>query len=228
MLAGQCSEPIQVAAGVNEIVEHARANTELTDVDAFPWDRLLTVNLINRTATVEVPVSDSSNDETQVHFRNEALRGQLKVCKALGPGSADLIGQRSTSTSMLPRTTTIWAIWITAAGSTQCKIVGFVPIGSRGRRRGGVRRVRQSRHATTSRASTSTAAAPAATSTRRRPPVHDHDPAGRQHGDDHQHRQGPARGLQGADPLPRGRGRRQAPAVVAKQPTFTFKIDGGA
>ena len=60
---------------------------------AFPGDRLLTVNLINRTATVEVPVSDSANDETQVHFVNEALRGQLKVCKALGPGSADLIGQ---------------------------------------------------------------------------------------------------------------------------------------
>ena len=28
-----------------------------------------------------------------MHFRNEALRGQLKVCKALGAGSADLVGQ---------------------------------------------------------------------------------------------------------------------------------------
>ena len=80
VLAGQCSEPIQVAAGVNEIVETPKAGTDLTDVVAFPWDRLLTVNLINRTATVEVPVSANSTDETQVHFRNEAQRGQLKVC----------------------------------------------------------------------------------------------------------------------------------------------------
>ena len=98
VLAGQCSEPIQVAAGVNEVAEHPRAGTELVDVNAFPGDRLLTVNLINRTATVEVPVSDSSNDETQVEFVNEALRGQLKVCKALGPGSADLVGETFTST----------------------------------------------------------------------------------------------------------------------------------
>ena len=40
-----------------------------------------------------MPVSDSPNDETQVHFRNEAQRGQLKLCKALGAGSADLVGQ---------------------------------------------------------------------------------------------------------------------------------------
>jgi hypothetical protein len=64
-----------------------------------------------------------------VHFRNEALRGQLKLCKALGPGSADLVGEtfyldysgdngQSGSTS------------ITAAASTQCRIVGIFPIGS--------------------------------------------------------------------------------------------------
>ncbi len=134
VLAGQCSEPIQVAAGVNEIVEHATTNTELTDVAAFPWDRLLTVNLINRTVTVEVPVSDSANDETQVHFRNEALRGQLKLCKALGAGSADLVGQQfhlevyDNSDPEYPYY--LGDSWITAAASTQCRIFGFVPIGT--------------------------------------------------------------------------------------------------
>ncbi len=131
VIAGQCSEPIQVAAGVNEIVEAPKAGTTLTDVAAFPWDRLLTVNLINRSATVEVPVSDSANDETQVHFRNEAVRGQLKVCKALGPGSADLIGHdfyfdvhdTDAPVDGLP------LVEITAAATTQCKIVGFFPIG---------------------------------------------------------------------------------------------------
>ena len=129
VLAGQCSEPIQVAAGVNEIVEHPKAGTDLTDVVAFPWERLLTVNLINRTVTVEVPVSDSPNDETQVHFRNEAQRGQLKLCKALGAGSSDLVGQPFELDYSADNGQSGYT-WITAAASTQCRIVGFFPIGA--------------------------------------------------------------------------------------------------
>ncbi len=52
------------------------------------------MNLINRTADVELPASDSSHDETQVHFFNQTQRAQLKICKTLGPGSSDLIGQK--------------------------------------------------------------------------------------------------------------------------------------
>src|SRR4051794_40499234 len=129
VIAGQCSEPIQVAAGVNEIVETAKTGTVLTDVVAFPWDRLLTVNLINRDVTVEVPVSDSPNDETQVHFHNEAQRGQLKLCKALGANSADLVGQ-SFELDFLGDNGQGGSTFITAAASTQCKIVGIFPIGS--------------------------------------------------------------------------------------------------
>jgi hypothetical protein len=130
VLAGQCSEPIQVAAGVNLIEEHATTNTVLTDVDANPEDRLLTVNLINRSATVEVPVSDSPNDETQVNFENELLRGQLKVCKALGPGSTDLIGRDFYfSVRDLDGPALGAGVEITAAATTQCKIEGFFPIG---------------------------------------------------------------------------------------------------
>ncbi|MGZ8647398.1 MAG: DUF5979 domain-containing protein [Solirubrobacteraceae bacterium] len=129
VLAGQCSEPIQVAAGVNEVAEHPRAGTVLKDVFTYPWDRLLTVNEINRTATVEVPVSDSPNDETQVHFINEALRGQLKVCKALGAGSADLVGETFSFTASGDNGQ-VELFSITAAGSTQCKIVNFFPIGT--------------------------------------------------------------------------------------------------
>jgi hypothetical protein len=134
VLAGQCSEPIQVAAGVNEIVEAARSDTVLTDVDASPEDRLLTVNLINRTATVEVPVSDSPNDETQVFFFNELLRGQLKLCKALGTGSADLVGQRFEldvyDVSDPDHPYFLGDREIVAGTTTQCVIFGFVPIGT--------------------------------------------------------------------------------------------------
>src|SRR4051812_43165319 len=129
VLVGQCSEPFQVAAGVSEVTEAASAGYDLVDVATIPQDRLLTTNLINRPADVEVPVSDSSNDETQVHFFNKTQRGQLKVCKALGPGSADLIGQKFYfdiyGDGMQEK-----GIWITAQAQTQCVIVGNLPIGS--------------------------------------------------------------------------------------------------
>jgi hypothetical protein len=67
-----------------------------------------------------------------VHFVNKTQRGQLKVCKALGPGSSDLIGQtfylgvgRVDSSSDL-----LQLVPITAAAQTQCVIVGNFPIGS--------------------------------------------------------------------------------------------------
>ena len=76
-----------------------------------------------------MPASDSSNDETQLHFFNKTQRGQLKVCKALGPGSADLIGQKFYfdiyGDNMQPL-----GVWITAQAQTQCVIVGNFPIGS--------------------------------------------------------------------------------------------------
>jgi hypothetical protein len=134
VLAGQCSEPFQVAAGIAEVTEGPSPGFDLVDAFTIPSDRLLTANLINRTADVEVPASDSSNDETQVHFVNAAQRGQLKICKALGPGSADLIGQPFTfeasfvSNSGLHVTVLVGPI--IAASSTQCMIAGIFPIGS--------------------------------------------------------------------------------------------------
>ena len=38
-------------------------------------------------------MASSANDETQVHFVNSRDRAQLKLCKALGPGSDALNGQ---------------------------------------------------------------------------------------------------------------------------------------
>jgi len=129
VLAGQCSEPFQVAAGIAEVTEGASPGFDLVDVFTIPDDRLLTTNLINRTADVEVPAADSSNDETQVHFVNKTQRGQLKVCKTLGPGSNDLVGQKFYfdiyGDNMQPL-----GVWITAQSQTQCVIVGNFPIGS--------------------------------------------------------------------------------------------------
>ena len=94
VLAGQCSEPIQVAAGVTTIDEHATARHRRSiDVVAFPEDRLLTVNLINRTSPSRCLSPTARTTRRRCTSLNEAQRGQLKVCKALGPGSADLIGK---------------------------------------------------------------------------------------------------------------------------------------
>ncbi len=129
VLAGQCSPPLAVAAGLAQVQELASAGTTVSGVFTIPADRLLSANLVNRTASVEVPVSADPADETQVHFVNQAQRGQFKICKALGPSSASLAGTTYTfdwrasngASGSLP---------ITAATSTQCRIVGDFPTGT--------------------------------------------------------------------------------------------------
>lgn len=124
-----CTAPFTVAAGIAEVTEGPSPGFDLVDVFTNPSDRLLTSNLINRTADVEVPSSTDPNQETQVVFVNQTQRAQLKICKTLGPGSADLIGKTfyiDWSSSSGPSGTTA----ITAQASTQCVIVGDLPIGA--------------------------------------------------------------------------------------------------
>jgi hypothetical protein len=127
--AGFCSPAIQINAGIATVTETQRPGFTLVDVQTNPSDRLLDANLINRTATVEVPTSSSSNDETQVFFQNAANRGQLKVCKALGAASADLVGQTFNFTAS-GSNGQVANFDIQAAATTQCRIVGNFPIGS--------------------------------------------------------------------------------------------------
>ncbi len=89
-------------------------------------ERFVDSNLINGTLDVEVPVSSSAADETQVHFVNSRNRSQLKVCKLLGPNSSALAGQTFTFTVTSPGIAT-------ATPSVQapgCVIVGNYPVGS--------------------------------------------------------------------------------------------------
>ena len=189
VLAGQCSEPIQVAAGVNDDRRGARtAGTDLVDVVAFPWDRLLTVNLINRTATVEVPVSDCAERRDAGPLRQqgaarpaEGLQGPRAGQRR--PGRQDVLLQRRHATS----NDQLGPFKITAGRPTQCKIVGIFPIGTTvdGDENLGSRTRQVDEPGefidTTGEGS--------------------HHPAGHQHHHDHQHRDGPARGLQGTDPV---------------------------
>ena len=134
VLGGQCSAPIVVAAGLVRVTEHANPGFTLVDVYTIPEDRLLDENLINRTADVEVPTSDNPNDETQVHFVNERDRAQLKICKALGPGSSAFSGMEFVfgvvdldgfqRDPLNPRVTA-------SSAGTQCVIVDEFPIGNR-------------------------------------------------------------------------------------------------
>jgi hypothetical protein len=129
VLAGQCSEPLAVAAGLAQVQELPSAGTSVSAIFTLPAGRLLTANLVNRTAAVEVPVSGDPADETQVHFVNQAQRGQFKICKALGASSASLAG---TTYTFDWRTSTgaSGTLPITAALSTQCRIVGDFPTGT--------------------------------------------------------------------------------------------------
>jgi hypothetical protein len=125
-LPGQCTASLQVAAGIVRVTEHPRANITLVDAYPEPTDRFVDLNVINGTLDVEVPVSSSPNDETQVHFVNSRNRSQLKVCKDLGPSSAALAGQTFTFTVVSPGLAT-------ATPSVQapgCVAVGNYPVGN--------------------------------------------------------------------------------------------------
>ncbi len=131
--AGQCTGPIAVPGGNVSITEAARQGIQLTSVSTLPADRLFSANLINRVATVEVPVGDVST-ETQVHFVNTAVLGQLKVCKALAAGSDVLSGQtfqfdvtRHVDADVPGPTQRVSVIANIA--STQCVIAGSFPVG---------------------------------------------------------------------------------------------------
>ena len=117
------------------LVEEAQRNgIQLTSVSTLPADRMFSANLINRTVTVEVPVGDVST-ETQVHFLNAAVMGQLKVCKALAPGSEALDGQTfdfdvTRHADADPPAGPTQRISVRASASAaQCVIVGTFPVG---------------------------------------------------------------------------------------------------
>jgi hypothetical protein len=127
--AGQCTQAFRVASGIVRVTEQPKANTTLVDVFADPIDREVDSNIINRTIDVEVPVSSSVNDETQVHFVNQRNRAQVKVCKILGTNSSALVGQTfsfSVSSPGLPTVTQ----GIQAAATPNCFIFGNYPVGN--------------------------------------------------------------------------------------------------
>src|SRR5438128_2821026 len=87
-------------------------------------------NLLTKTADVERAVSSDPNDETQLHMVNQAQRGQLKVCKALGPNSSDLVNQKFWFGIDTGDRYTSGILGIVAGNNTQCKIYGDLPIGT--------------------------------------------------------------------------------------------------
>jgi hypothetical protein len=133
VLAGQCSEPIEVAAGIARVTEAKRDGIDLVDAWTLPEDRFQGSNLLNGTVDVEVPVSSDPNDETQVHFVNKAQRAQLKVCKALGgPGASALVGVPFYFNVAVDgyMKTLAREFKIVAGATTQCKIWGDVTLGT--------------------------------------------------------------------------------------------------
>ncbi len=118
---GQCTPAIEVPAGPVDIAESASAHYDVSSISAVPASRLVAKNKVNGTATVSVPVGDSST-ATQINFMNRALTGEVKVCKTLSANSGELQGTNFTfkiASSVLPRTLTD-TVTAGAAGTTAC------------------------------------------------------------------------------------------------------------
>jgi hypothetical protein len=88
---GQCTAPIEVAAGNATVTEAAQFPYLVGEIGVFPSGRTVSSNLSNRTVTVKVVKGDSST-ETLVNFANQTRLGQFKVCKTLTANSSALAG----------------------------------------------------------------------------------------------------------------------------------------
>jgi hypothetical protein len=134
VVTGQCTDHLVVPAGILTVTETARTGYQLSSVFTTPTDALVNSNTINGTADVEVATSSVPSDETQVSFVNEAVRTQLKVCKALGPNSGVLVGQtfnfRVTNITDPDHPALLGYVSVTAGSSTGCTIFGTVPTGT--------------------------------------------------------------------------------------------------
>ncbi len=117
----QCSAGVEVPAGPVTVTEAASTHSVVSSIAADPASRLTSKNKDNRTATIQVPVGDSST-ATKVTFTNQALTAQVKVCKALTANSGALQGQPfafklTSSVLARPQTDTVIA---GPAGTTAC------------------------------------------------------------------------------------------------------------
>jgi hypothetical protein len=116
------------------VTEQQTPGFQLDDIYTIPANAQVGENINNGTTTVDVPVTSNQNNEVQVHFVNEHARGQLKICKALGPNSSDLSGMTfyfAVQDTTDPSNT----YWLTTKATEVpvvpggCTIFGYVPIG---------------------------------------------------------------------------------------------------
>jgi hypothetical protein len=128
---GQCSGAIQVPAGNVNVAEAPRAPFQVAAITTEPSGRLVTSNLANGTATVTVPVSSSSADETLVRYRNVTRTGSVKVCKTLDANAAAFAGATFTFDISSAAGADVVNVVAGAAGTTACKFYPIaLPIGS--------------------------------------------------------------------------------------------------
>ncbi len=79
--APTCSPPIEVAAGQVTVIEEARTNTAVVDIDVQPTGRVIRKSLFQQVVTLDVPAG-GVQDETVVTYTNRTARtGTLKICK---------------------------------------------------------------------------------------------------------------------------------------------------
>ena len=85
--AGACSPAIQVPCGTQVVHQNPIPGYPLVDASTQPANRLLTVDLAGRNATVAV-VCGGIASQTVVTFVNKPVTGSVKVCQVAGPGVA--------------------------------------------------------------------------------------------------------------------------------------------
>jgi hypothetical protein len=131
VLTGQCTGPIKVPAGNVNVAETIRFPFLVQSFTTVPSDRLVTSNNTNGTATVSVPVSSSSANETLVNVVNVTQLGLVKVCKTLDANATALAGSTFTFDVTSAAGASTVQVVAGAAGTTACKFLpSGLPLGS--------------------------------------------------------------------------------------------------
>jgi hypothetical protein len=132
--AGQCSGAYAVHAGLVHVVQRPVANHTVVDAFTVPAGRLEAADVGSGSADVDVPVSASPNDETQLHLVVRRDRAQLTVCMTLGVASGALDGATFTldvidlDGGAAP---SLGIEVLARARTAQCRVVGDYPVGDR-------------------------------------------------------------------------------------------------
>jgi hypothetical protein len=131
LTTGQCSGPLQLAAGNAVVAQAPDAASYVSAISTLPDpNAVVTRSLGAGIATIAVPVSAIPAGEVQVHVVNSTPLATIQVCSALAPGGDAIAGTKLSYTVADAANTPAFGIVAATGAGGVCKTLDPVPVGS--------------------------------------------------------------------------------------------------